>query len=140
MNYYSFSDCYIGQKENFEVFVSEDKMNMFREITGDVNPLHMDEDFAREHNYKSKVAFGLLTSSFTSTLAGVYIPGERSLIHEVSYKYMKPVFVNDTLLVEGEVTELDDRSNQITLKVRVRRVDDGVLVVRGKMIVGFIGD
>lgn len=140
MNHYSFSDCYVGMKTEFKVQVTGEKMNMFREITGDLNPLHSDETFAQNHNYKGKVAFGLLTAAFTSTLAGVHIPGEQSLIHEVSYKFIKPVYVGDELSIFGEIVEVDERTKQLMLKIKARRVADEVLVLRGKMIVGFLGE
>ncbi len=138
MNHYNLHECYVGMRAEFEAVITEENMNSFRAITGDNNPLHNNEKFARDHGYKGRVSFGLLSSSFASTLAGVYLPGEKSLIHEVSFKFMKPVYIGDHLTVSGEVIELDDRTEQISLKVRVRRKEDGAIVLRGKMIVGFL--
>ena len=111
MNHYSINDLSIGHKEVFTVEVTTEMFNKFREITGDINPLHNDEDFARNLGHKGRVAFGMLTASFLSTLAGVYLPGERSLIHSVEIKFTKPVYIGDVLSISGEVTEINDTVN-----------------------------
>ena len=120
MNHYSINDLSIGHKEVFTVEVTTEMFNKFREITGDINPLHNDEDFARNLGHKGRVAFGMLTASFLSTLAGVYLPGERSLIHSVETKFTKPVYIGDVLSISGEVTEINDTVNQIVLKVEIK--------------------
>ena len=98
-----------------------------------------DEDFARNLGHKGRVAFGMLTASFLSTLAGVYLPGERSLIHSVETKFTKPVYIGDVLSISGEVTEINDTVNQIVLKVEIKN-QNGEKVLRGKMKVGFLDE
>ncbi|MBR5361427.1 MAG: dehydratase, partial [Lachnospiraceae bacterium] len=77
MNTYIYEQIEVGHKESFKVTVTEADMDKFREITGDVNPLHRDTEYAKEHGYRDRVFFGMLTASYLSTLAGVYLPGER---------------------------------------------------------------
>ena len=139
MNRYSINDLSIGHKEVFTVEVTTEMFNKFREITGDINPLHNDEDFARNLGHKGRVAFGMLTASFLSTLAGVYLPGERSLIHSVETKFTKPVYIGDVLNISGEVVEINDTVNQIVLKVEIEN-QSGEKVLRGKMKVGFLDE
>nr|MCR5590424.1 MaoC family dehydratase N-terminal domain-containing protein [Lachnospiraceae bacterium] len=103
MNEYTYEEISIGQKESFSVTVTEEMLEKFRDITGDINPLHNDEEYAVSKGHPKKVAYGMLTASFLSTLAGVYLPGRRSLIHEVSVKFSKPVYPGDVLTIEGEV-------------------------------------
>ena len=132
MNCYTFDEIFIGQKEAFDVTVTDEMLESFCSITGDVNPLHRDKDYAGEQGYKDRVAYGMLTASFMSTLAGVYMPGERSLIKEMTIKFAKPVFPGDKLHVEGEVTEKNDTFNMIVLKVTVKN-DNKEKVLRGNM-------
>ena len=139
MNHYSINDLSIGHKEVFTVEVTSEMFDKFREITGDINPLHNDEDFAKNLGHKGRVAFGMLTASFLSTLAGVYLPGERSLIHSVETKFTKPVYIGDVLSISGEVTEINDTVNQIVLKVEIKN-QNGEKVLRGKMKVGFLDE
>nr|MCR4851331.1 MaoC family dehydratase N-terminal domain-containing protein [Lachnospiraceae bacterium] len=103
MNSYSFDELDIGHEESFSVTVTEEMMADFLKITGDVNPLHNDEDFAKKKGFDSRVVYGMLTASFFSTLAGVYIPGEKCLIEEVNYKFTKPVYIGDELTVSGKI-------------------------------------
>lgn len=139
MNDFSFNDLEIGFRQEFEAHIDHDQMQKFMEITGDVNPLHRDEVFAQEHGYPDTVVYGMLSASYLSTLAGVYLPGKQSLIHYVEIKFIKPVFPRDTLHIRGEVTELNDiaGTKQMTLKVEIRN-DKDEKVIRGKMKIGFL--
>lgn len=138
MNSYKFEDLEKGHKESFETEVTLEKMDFFRGLSGDINPLHNDEAFAKSKGFNGRVAYGHLTASFFSTLAGVYLPGKNCLIREVSYKFMRPIYIGDRLIVSGEVTEVDDRTKEVFLKVRIYRKKDEELLVRGKMIVGVL--
>ncbi|MCR5507554.1 MAG: MaoC family dehydratase [Lachnospiraceae bacterium] len=116
MNSYTYDSIEVGHKESFTVTVTEADMDRFREITGDINPLHKDSDYARERGYRDRVVFGMLTASYLSTLAGVYLPGEHSLIHSVNTKFSGTVYPGDTLTVEGTVTEKNDTFKLIIIK------------------------
>ena len=139
MNHYSISDLSIGHKESFTTEITSEMFDKFREITGDINPLHNDESFAKCLGYRGGVAFGMLTASFLSTLAGVYLPGERSLIHSVETKFTKPVYIGDLLNISGEVVEIHETVGQIVLKVEIKN-QNGEKVLRGKMKVGFLDE
>lgn len=76
MNEYRFEDLEIGQTESFQSTITEEMMRMFCTITGDQNPLHMQELFAREKGYENRVVYGMLSASFISTLGGMYLPGK----------------------------------------------------------------
>ncbi len=132
MNHYECSDLKVGMKESFSVTVDAEKLDKFREITGDVNPLHNDRDTALSRGYKDRVAFGMLSASFMSTLAGVYLPGERSLIQSVESKFLKPVTVGERLTVEGEITDMNDTVKRIEIKVTMLN-SSGEKVLKGKM-------
>lgn len=132
MNRYTYEELNTGHKESFTVTVTERERDMFREITGDVNPLHNDEAYAKEKGHDKCVAFGMLSASYLSTLAGVYLPGERALIQKTEVQFRKPVYVGDTLTVSGEITEKNDTFRIIVLKVEIKN-QNGVKVVKGKM-------
>lgn len=138
MNKYCFDDLTVGHRESFLTAISEEKMVRFRDITGDLNSLHNEESFAKEKGFDGKVVYGLLTASYFSTLVGMYLPGERCLIQEIKYKFVKPVYIGDELLVSGEIAEMDERTKQLMLRVRIERKKDDVTVVRGTMTVGVL--
>lgn len=137
MNNYSFEDIKVGMEESFTISVTPEMMENFKQITGDVNPLHMDEAYAKEKGYLGKVAYGMLTASFLSTLAGVYLPGEKSLIHSVETKFVKPVYLGDILTVSGKVTELQEVFSVFTMKVEIHN-QNSEKVLRGKMKIGVL--
>lgn len=132
MNTYTYDEIEPGQAESFRVTVTEAMLDGFKSITGDINPLHNDETFAKSKGQPGRVAYGMLTASFLSTLAGVYLPGEKSLIQQVEIKFAKPVYIGDTLTVTGQVAEKNDTVQRIELRVTITN-QNGVKVLRGKM-------
>ncbi len=139
MNQYTFEEIAVGMEESFSVTITPEMMKQFREITGDVNPLHTNPDFAKSKGYDSCVTYGMLTASFLSTLAGVYLPGERSLIHGVEIKFVKPVFPGDKIKISGVVTEKNEHFPVITLKVTMVNQNEQK-VLRGSMQIGVMTD
>ena len=137
MNTYKFDDIIIGMKETFTVIITKEMLESFCKITGDINPLHTNKSFAKEQGYKDCVAYGMLTASFLSTLAGVYLPGKYSLIYEVENKFINPVFIGDTLTISGEVIEKNDIFSFFIMKVVISN-QNNKKVLRGKMKVGVL--
>lgn len=140
MNNYKYENIKIGMIEQFNVNLTENIVDDFCKITGDINPLHIDLDYAKSKGFKEKVVYGMLTSSFLSTLAGVYLPGKYSLIHEVDILYKKPVFISDSpLTIRGEVVEKNDLFKQFTIKFDILNKENKK-VVRGTMKVGVLDE
>ena len=132
MNTYTFDEISIGQKESFSVKITEAERDKFREITGDVNPLHNDPEYAKSMGHDRCVAFGMLSAAYLSTLAGVYLPGKNSLIQKTEVNFRKPVYVGDELTITGEVTDKSNTFKLIEVKVEIKN-QDNVKVVKGKM-------
>ena len=135
MNEYFYSNLEIGQRESFSVNITEDMLSNFTRITGDINPLHNDNDYAVNMGYPGRVVFGMLTASFLSTLAGVYLPGKYSLIHTVETEFVKPVFIGDELKIDGTIVDKNDAFQVVWLKVVITN-QNGRKVCRAKMRIG----
>lgn len=135
MNTYTMENICVGQKASFQMTVTQEKMEQFCAISGDGNPLHRDADYAKSMGHSGVVVYGMLTASFLSTLAGVYLPGKYSLIQSVEIKCTAPVYVNDVLCISGEVTEVNETFRFIAVKYRITN-QDGKCVMRGKMQIG----
>lgn len=135
MNKYTFEECQLGLEEKFAVQVTAEMMKTFMMLTGDENPLHMEAGYAQSKGFTDRVVYGMLVTSFCSTLAGMYLPGEKCLIEETSFKYKKPVYVGDVLEIKGTVAEKEDRFNRIKVNVRITN-QNAETVVRGMMILG----
>ncbi len=134
MNAYTFDEIPIGHKESFSKNITKEDIYAFLSITGDTNPLHTDESFAQQSGFQEKVVYGMLSASLLSTLAGVYLPGKYSLILSVKTDFLKPVFANDTLLVEGTVAQKKEFGNIIELAVLMTNQKQEK-VLRGTMII-----
>lgn len=116
---YRYEEIEAGMEERFQVEITAEKMELFRQITGDINPLHCDREFAQSKGYRDCVVYGMLTSSFYSTLAGVYLPGRNCLLHSVETKLLNPVFVGDFLTVVGRVEEKEELFHQLKIKAEI---------------------
>lgn len=138
MNHYRYDEIEIGIEESFSVKISEKMLDNFRDITGDINPMHNDNAYAQNAGFEGRIAYGMLTGSFLSTLAGVYLPGEFSLIHTVELEFVKPVLIGDELTICGTVVEKSDVFKTIWLKVVVKN-QNGKKVCRAKMRIGLLG-
>ncbi|MBQ4418585.1 MAG: hypothetical protein II870_03035 [Synergistaceae bacterium] len=137
MREYKLKDIYKGLCESFEVKITPELENKFRDITQDLNLLHIDDEFANEilGGNKGHAAFGMLTASFLSTLAGMYLPGRYSLIHSVEVSFIKPVYAGDVLLIKGVVDEIYEELRMIKLKVNICRLDEVVCKAKMKVLV-----
>tara|TARA_B100001179_G_scaffold143637_1_gene103829 strand:+ start:69 stop:494 length:426 start_codon:yes stop_codon:yes gene_type:complete len=128
-------DIEIGQKQSFEVVITESMVDDFAKLSGDNNPLHMDENYAKSNNFRGRVCHGMLLASFFSRLAGMYIPGKNALYFSQSLKFQHPCFVNDTIEIHGEVIDKSLATKIITLKTTIskdkRQIVDGI----GKVMV-----
>lgn len=138
MSEYRYSQLKVNDQSSFQVTITDNMMKQFCEITGDCNPLHNKTEFAQAAGYPSCVVYGMLTSSFLSTLAGMYLPGKYSLIHSVETKFVNPVFVGDVLLVSGIITEKFDSFQLLKLGVTITNITSGNKVLRGTMQVSFV--
>ena len=139
MNEFTFEDIASAQnmEQSFSVTVTQEMMNDFLKITGDSNPMHVDADYAKQNGFPSCLVYGLLTTSFYSTLAGVYLPGKYCLLQEVSAQFAKPVFVGDTLTISGKVSEVQETFKRIIIKTRITN-QNGKTVNRASITAGVL--
>ncbi len=137
MNEYRYNDLEVGLSESFSVTITEDMVRSFFTTTGDSNPLHHEEKFAKERGFNDKVVFGMLTASFISTLAGVYLPGKYCIIHSNECKFLRPVYVNDCLEITGTVQEKHDSVQQVDIKVLITN-QNSQKVLKGTLKVGIL--
>jgi len=120
MNRYTYEELEVGMEASFERTVTQEMQDEFCRITGDENPLHLSDEFAVSKGYEKRVVYGLLSSSFYSALAGMYLPGERSLVHSIEIKFQKPVYIGDRLEIAGKVIEKNDTYRLIKVKAYMK--------------------
>lgn len=138
MNKYNLEDIKLGMMEEFKVKVTQEMQDKFREISGDVNPMHSNCKFAQKQGFSNVLVYGMLTAAFFSKLVGVYLPGEKCLFQECKdIKFHLPVYINDELNVKGEIVDIDERFRRITIKALIYNKDEKK-VCSAKLIVGII--
>jgi|JI102314A1RNA_FD_contig_31_5445353_length_1400_multi_3_in_0_out_0_3 3-hydroxybutyryl-CoA dehydratase len=122
MNSYRWIDLSVGLSAQFEVTITAAALRSFAELSGDHNPLHVDDDFARQSGFPSRVVFGMLSSSFYSQLVGMYLPGRWALLHGIDLEFKAPAFIDDRLIVSGEITHLSEAFRRLEIKAAIVNV------------------
>jgi 3-hydroxybutyryl-CoA dehydratase len=125
---------YIGQKASFSKTIAEFDVYSFAGITGDLNKLHVDEEFAKTTRFGRRIAHGMLTSSYICTALGTKLPGEGTIHIKQELEFVKPVFIGDTITVLLEVVEVLPPKNYLKIKSQIFNQNQE-LVVDGFSIV-----
>ena len=107
----------------------------FAKLSGDFNPLHMDEDYALNTNFEKRVCHGMLLASFFSQLVGMYLPGKNSLYFSQSLNFRNPCFVDDEVIIAGDITEKKSNTRIITIKTTISRGTTIIIDGTAKVIV-----
>ncbi len=129
---YYFEDLSIGMSESYTRIVSDKDIRQFAEVSGDTNPLHLDEAFAATTRFKKRIAHGMLSGSYISTIVGTRLPGPGCLYRSQTLKFRAPVHINDEVTATVTITGLDQRRGLVTLET-VCRVGD-TDVIRGEAV------
>ncbi len=137
MNEYTMSELSIGMIECFSKKVTLEMMKAFLQLSGDENPLHIDEVYAKSKGFQDRVVYGMLTSSFISTLGGCYLPGKYCIIQGVETKFLRPVYIGDEITVTGEVVDIREELNYIEIRVTMKN-QKGEKVLRGTLKAGVL--
>lgn len=136
MNNYQFSDLNVGLNSQFNIEITNQMMEYFSKLSGDNNPLHIDELYAKSKGFDSKVVYGMLTSGFYSQLVGVHLPGKYALLQSISIDFIKPIFVGDNISIYGKITNINEVFKFIEIKAYIKC--NGIKVSRAKIKVGLL--
>jgi len=127
---YSFDEIKIGLEHHFEITINEKLEEDFARISGDFNPLHMDEQYAKKSKFGKRVCHGMLLSSFFSRLVGMYLPGKNALYFSQNLNFVEPCFIDDKIIVSGEVIGKSEATKMIKIKTTIKNIE-GKLLVEG---------
>ena len=130
---YKFEDLSIGMTHQTEHVITEKDIELFAEVSGDRNPLHMDEEFAKQTAFGQRIAHGALTASYISGILGNDLPGPGSIFVGLNMRFRRPVYIGSHVIVKVEVTEMKERGNRVTLKVSCNV--DGKAAISGEAMV-----
>lgn len=111
-----FEDMSVGLTGTYSKTVSDADIVLFASITGDTNPLHLDEEFAAASRFKGRIAHGMLTASLISTVLGTKMPGPGAVYLKQSLEFIAPVRIGDTVRARATVAALDASKNFVDVK------------------------
>ena len=126
-----------GTCESFSKTITEGDVNLFAGITGDFNPLHINEEEAKKTVFKSRIAHGMLTGSLISTVIGTKMPGPGTIYLEQNLKFIKPVYINDTVTAIVKVTDIINVEKGIYRLETIIMNSKGEIVTEGYAIVKY---
>lgn len=114
-----FDEIEIGQAASFEKLITQDDVLKFADLSGDYNPLHLDEGYAGNTELRGSIIHGMILAALVSRLIGMELPGRKSLILKESLEFKKPARVGDTVLVSGNVINKSYSTNIIDVEVKI---------------------
>jgi 3-hydroxybutyryl-CoA dehydratase len=120
-------DLDVGMSATYAKTVSEADIVLFAGISGDSNPVHVDDDYARDTMFKGRIAHGMLTASFISAVLGTRLPGPGCIYLSQNLRFKAPVRIGDTVRAVVEVTEIDRDRARITVSTRCTVGDKTVI-------------
>jgi 3-hydroxybutyryl-CoA dehydratase len=121
-----------------EIFtVTEDVYNSFIAFCKDENPLHVNEEFARSKGFKRKVMHGNILNGFLSYFVGECLPNKNVIIHTQDIQYKNPVYLNDSLNFQAQITRFFESVNAVEFKYSFKN-EESKTVAKGKLQIGLL--
>ena len=116
MNGKSIDEIAVGDWAEVAKTISESDVYTFAGVTGDFNPAHVNEQYASGTFFKRRIAHGMLSAGFISTVIGNELPGTGSIYVKQDLRFLAPVRIGDTITAHVEVIEIMDGKNRVRLK------------------------
>ena len=115
---FTYDEIAIGQTASYTKRVTEVDIQLFAAVSGDVNPVHLDADYAAGTVFGERIAHGMLTGAIISAALAMELPGPGTIYLSQNLRFRLPVKIGDTITVVLEVTEKQDRRKVVTLDCR----------------------
>lgn len=106
----------IGDVGNFSKTISEADVYIFAGVTGDLNPVHINSEFAQGTVFGKRIAHGILSVGFISNVLGTQLPGPGAIYIKQECRFLKPVYIGDTITATVEVTRKEEGKNRVWLR------------------------
>ena len=124
----------VGQTYKKSFGITADLIESFAKVTGDYNPIHLDEDYAGQTVFKKRVAQGMLGAGLLSGVMGCHFPGSGTIYLSQTLKFLKPVFIDDEITLRLEVLEIINAKNRVRLETAFTN-QEGEAVITGEALV-----
>ncbi len=127
MSGYFIEDLKIGQSDSYTKTVTQEDIVKFSEVSGDNNPVHLDQAFAEKTMFKGRIAHGMLSAGFISAVLGTKLPGQGAIYLAQTLKFKAPVRPGDTVTATATITEVVPEKKRAVLQT-VCKVGDTVVL------------
>lgn len=133
MSQYTIEQLEAGQQASFTKTVTESDVYLYAGITGDLNPAHVNEEYAKGTRFGTRIAHGMLSGGFISAVIGMQLPGPGTIYLGQSLKFVAPVRIGDTVTATVTVREIDSAKNRVTLDT-VCTNQEGTVLITGEAL------
>ena len=113
---FTITEITIGMTASYSQTISDADVKAFAGISGDHNPVHLSEEYAKSSRFKNRIAHGLLTASFFSAIFGTKLPGEGCVYAGQNLQFKKPVYLGDTVVAKVTVIAIDVLKKRVTFE------------------------
>ena len=115
------------------IIITDDMVRQFSEITGDKNPIHLDDEYSSQTIFKKRIAHGMLVSSFFSRLISKTYPGEGSIYLSQTLQFIKPCYINDSITYQ--ITLLKNTNDKYFLKTEAFNQNNEIIITGEALII-----
>ena len=135
-----FEDLEVGMEATYERTVTEADIIAFAKVSGDTNPVHLDEEYAADTLFKGRIAHGMLTASYVSTVFGTRLPGPGAIYVSQTLNFRGPVRIGDEVITKVTLRELIEAKKravftcECTVKGKTVLQGEAVLMVPGRSV------
>ena len=123
----------IGDSASLTKTFSDEDVRSFAEISGDKNPVHLDDEYAAGTQFKKRLVHGILTAGLISAVLGTELPGPGSVYLSQSINFRAPVYIGDTITATATVVKVREGKPIVTLETICKNQDD-VVVLEGEAV------
>lgn len=124
----------IGDSFSKERLVTDELVRAFAEVSGDYNPIHLDEEFAKNTRFGRRIAHGMLSGAFISAVLGYEFAEKKIVYLSQTLKFTAPVYIGDTVTTTATITNIREDKNIVTMDT-VCTNQNGEVVVKGESAV-----
>ena len=130
-----FDDLQVGETRQFEVEISKELVDRFAEISGDFNPLHLDNEYAQGTQFGDRVAHGFLGALYFSRLIGMHLPGKFALYLSQQVFFRSPIIIGNTISVRGTILQKVEAMKTVKVKTEIYDQVSQKLLIDGEAMV-----
>lgn len=118
--------------DSIERTITAEQVATFAKISGDNNPIHLDEEYAKTTSFGKRIVHGMYSAALISAVAGTKLPGAGGVYLSQTLKFRKPIYIDDTVVTSLTITDINERRGRVTMDAKVMVNDQ--LVVSGEAV------